>query len=249
MLIQGTSISLTYRRINSLKKAYYNNEDILKEFFNEAAVLPVPDDAPDEIPRIIIKTLHEHAQLNITPVAATLQILYNDGYENCWEKCASYIRERMGTVFGFLNLLTNNKYDYIGIVTNILMDDVAEDGAKVLANNLLKVKDVSRIYDLNVKYTFVEDDEIFVNITLQNARLFRDGISADTAGSLGIKNQIAESIGAVVDINDRYGFNSSEEYHTSSKQLDILLQRMSEVIGGKLEVLLQKGVYECNRQM
>lgn len=243
MLIQGTSVSVTYRRINALKKTYYNNEDILKKFFNEATVLPVPDEAPDDIPRIIVKTLHEHAQLNITPVAATLEILYNDGYENCWETCASYILERMKTVFGFLNILTDNRYDYIGIVTNILMDDVVRDGAKVLANNLLKVKDVSRIYDLNVKYTFVEDEEIFVNITLQNARLFRDGICADIAGDLGAKNQIAESIGAVVDINNRYAFNSSEEYHTSSEQLDNLVQKMSDIIGGKLEILLQKGVY------
>ena len=71
MLIQGTSITVTYKKIEGIKKVYYNNEEILKSFFNEATVLPVPDDAPVEIPRIIIKTLNEHAQLNISPVAAT----------------------------------------------------------------------------------------------------------------------------------------------------------------------------------
>ena len=46
MLIQGTSITVNYKKIEGIKKVYYNNEDILKDFFNEAAVLPVPDDAP-----------------------------------------------------------------------------------------------------------------------------------------------------------------------------------------------------------
>lgn len=243
MLIQGTSVSVTYKRIDALKKTYYNNEDILKEFFNEAAVLPVPDNAPDEIPRIIVKTLHEHAQLNITPVTATLQILYNDGFERNWHSCASYIQKRMKTVFAFLNILTDNQYDYIGIVTNVLMDEIISDGAKILADNLLKVNNIGRIYDLDVKYTFIEDDNLYVNIMLQNARLFKDGISADTAGALRDKNQMAESIGAIVDINDRYGFNSSEEYHTSSAMLNSLIQKMSNVIDNKLESLIKQGVY------
>ena len=98
MLIQGTSISVTYKKIEGIKKAYYNNEEILKNYFNEATVLPVPDDAPVEIPRIIIKTLHEHAQLNISPVAATFEIHYNAGFEKNWELCAQYIAERMEKV-------------------------------------------------------------------------------------------------------------------------------------------------------
>ena len=37
MLIKGTSISVTYKRINGVKKTYYNNEEILKQYFNEAS--------------------------------------------------------------------------------------------------------------------------------------------------------------------------------------------------------------------
>lgn len=243
MLIKGTSISVTYKRINGVKKTYYNNEEILKQYFNEATVLPVPDDAPDEIPRIIVKTLHEHAQLNITPVASTLQITYNDGFERDWESCVAYIQERMNTVFEFLNILTDNQYDYIGIVTNVLMDDVATDGAKVLANNLLKGQDVSRIYDLDIKYTFVEEEKIFVNIMLQNARLFQENASPNNAGDLAVSNQIAESIAAIVDINDRYGFNNDRDYRTDSSQLDQLICKMSEVINEKLCLLVEQGVY------
>ena len=57
MLIQRSSVSVMYKRIDGIKKAYYNSEGILKRYFGEATVLPVPDDAPAEIPRIVVKTL------------------------------------------------------------------------------------------------------------------------------------------------------------------------------------------------
>ena len=84
MLIQGTSITITYKKIEGIKKAYYNNEEILKQYFNEATALPIPDDAPIDIPRIIVKTINEHAQLNISPTATTFEVQI--GRASCRER-------------------------------------------------------------------------------------------------------------------------------------------------------------------
>ena len=243
MLIQGTSISVTYKRIDGIKKAYYNNEELLRDFFNEATVLPIPDDAPVEIPRIIIKTLHEHAQLNISPIAATFEVHYNDGFEKDWNACAEYIRERMIKVFEFLNIMTSNNYEYIGVVSNIIYDEVATEGARKIAETLLNSEKISDIYDVNIRYTFVENDNMFVNIMLQNARLFKQGLVLDKAGALCAANQTAESIGAIIDINDRYGFNSNPDYKSDSNMLENLLNSMSNIINNKLHVLIERGEY------
>lgn len=243
MLINGSSVTVTYKRIDGIKKAYYNNDAILKGFFNEAMVLPVPDDAPVEIPRIIIKTLHEHAQLNISPIASTFEVHYNEGYERDWRLCSTYIRERMDKVLEFLNILTDNNYEYIGVVTNLIFDDISTDGAKKIADTLLKAEKISGIYDINIKYTFVKDNSIFTNIMLQNARIFKKGIVVDRAGELRMDNQTAESIGAIIDINDRYGFNNDPSYKSDSSKLDALLTTMSDNIDYKLFSLIEKGEY------
>ncbi len=243
MLIQGTSISVTYRRIEGIKKAYYNHEDLLKKYFNDATVLPVPDDAPVDIPRIIIKTLHEHAQLNISPTAATFVVQYNEGYEKNWELASQYIQERMSSVFSFLNILTENQYEYIGVVSNIIYDDIMENGAERIVKTLLNSDKIRNIHDINIKYTFVENDHIFVNIMLQNARLFKDGVIDDIAGELNDKNQTAESIGAIIDINDRYGFNNCPSYHSDSEKLMEILSSMGNVINHKLKTLIEEGAY------
>ncbi|CUO54602.1 MULTISPECIES: hypothetical protein [Coprococcus] len=243
MLIKNTYISIKYKRVDNLKKNYFINEDILKDHFNEATVLPIPDDAPLEIPRIIIKSLNEHSQLNISPIAATLQINYNDGFEKDWKKCEQYIQQKMKIVFSFLNILTNNEYQYIGVITEVLLDEYMRDGTQILARNLLKNNDYSSIYDLNIRYTFVEKHNIFVNIMLQNARLFKNGIETDAAGSLSVDNQEAESIGAVIDINDRYGYNTCNDYKTDSSKLDSIITEMTIVMESKLKGLLEEGAY------
>lgn len=243
MLIQGTSITAMYKRIDGIKKAYYNNEEILKEYFNEATVLPVPDNAPVEIPRIIVKTLHEHSQFNISPVAATFEVHYTDGFERNWSACSNYILNRMMKVFEFLNILTGNNYEYIGLVTDVIYDEISQGGAKKISQTLLNSKNISNIYDVNIKYTFIEKEKMFVNIMLQNARLFKNGIVFDEAGALSASQQIAESIGATIDINDRYGFNNTKDYKSSSDNLKELIECMTNIMDNKLSALIEKGVY------
>lgn len=136
MLIRGTSITVMYKRIEGIKKFYYNHEDILRDYFSEATALPIPDDAPMEIPRIITKTLHEHAQLNISPIAATFQINYNDGFESNWGLCSGYIQNRMTKVFDFLNLLTDNHYEYIGLVSDVIYDEIRQNGSKKIIQDI-----------------------------------------------------------------------------------------------------------------
>lgn len=244
MLIQSTLVSVSYERIRDIKKVYYLNEDILKEFFTVATVLPVPDEAPDEIPRIVLKTLHEHAQLSITPITTTFEIShYDNGFEKNWANCSYYISERMNKVFDFLNILTNNSYKYIGVVSNVIYDEVKQEGARKLINVLLKSENIKDIYDINIRYTFVEKERLFVNILLQNARLFNRNNVINEAGALQLCNQTGESIGAVIDINDRYGFNNQIGYCSNAEVLEELLCSMDTVIENKLLSLIEKGTY------
>lgn len=243
MLIKDTLISVKFSKIENLKKVYFLNEEILKNHFNEATVLPVPDDAPVEIPRIILKSINEHSQLNITPIAATLQINYNDGFENDWPSCAKYITEKMNIIFDFLNIMTKDEYEYIGMITHVIYNDIEKNGARILAENLLKNNISSRIYDLSLKYTFIECEDMFVNIELQNARVYKNGVNPDIAGGLNDKYQDRESIGATIDINDRFGFNNNKNYKTNREKLNKILDVSTRTINEKLYPLIYKGEY------
>lgn len=87
----------------------------------------------------------------------------------------------------------------------------------------------------------MEDNKIYTNITLQDARIFKSGVDIAKAGDLSFKNQIEESVGAILDINDRYGFNNNPNYVSGSDVLEQLIYYMDHVINNKLETLVRKG--------
>lgn len=243
MFIKSTSISINYEKINNLKMIYYHNDEILKAHFNEATVLPVPDEAPMEVPRIVAITKNEHAQLSITPVAATIQIDYDNGYEHEWKKCESYIKELMVIVFNFFDKIADNKYKYMGIVTTLFLDDFSGNVAQILSSNLLKENN-KELYDINIRYTFTKGSDEFINISLQNARMFKNEADENKAGLLSENYEICQHVGVVIDINNRYAFNTIEGYTTPSQEINNLLNTMTDVVQNKLTSLVRKGVYE-----
>ncbi len=244
MFIQRTTVSVIYKKIEGIKKVYSQNESFLKQYFNEALVLPVPDIAPVEIPRIIVTTLNDHGKLTISPIATTFEVSYDKGFEKDWNVCSEYISDRMEKIFEFLNKLTNNKYEYIGLISNVIYDEVKVDGCEKIVKNLLNAKNIPNIYDINLKYTFVENDNLFDNIMLHNYRNFNKDISLDlVAGALNSKFQVGESIEAIIDINDRYGFNNCSEYESNDTKFKFLIDCMGNVINNKISSLIENAIY------
>lgn len=109
---------------------------------------------------------------------------------------------------------------------------------------LLNSENIHNLFDINLKYTFVENEKMFVNIMLQNARMF-DAINevSGESGVLAHANQVAESIGVHIDINDRYSFNYKDNYKSNSGVLQELIDCMGNIIDNKLVSLIEKGVY------
>ncbi len=243
MVFQNTSVSVTYNRIEKINETYYKNKQILNDFFDEGTVFSMPENAPLEVPRIIINTHHRHGTLNISPIATTFSVIYNDGFEKDWDSCVGYIRERMNSVFMFLDSLTNNNYSYIGVVTNLIYDEILQDGCKVLSDKLLNSQKINGLYDINIRYTFETEKDLFVNIMLQNARIYKKGIDISKRGTLDINNQEFESIGSTIDINDRLGFNRDANYKSNKDRINDILDEMSLMFHNRLSNLIERGEY------
>lgn len=242
MIIQNSAVNILFSRCENIKKQYILNEDILKEKFNEANILPIPDDAPSEIPRIIVKTKGEHSQLNIAPEAATFQTVYTDEHTEKWELCEEYVKSRIEDVFSLTDKFASEKYKYIGIVTNLIWNNVMEKGNKTLFHNLFGNTPADNLEDLVVKYTYIEKERYYVNITLQSIKIFNDSDDG-VAGNYGDDNLKAHTIGITLDVNDRYAFNQQKGYNSNKERFDELMYLTTKIISGKLKNLVEKGVY------
>lgn len=242
MVIQNTAVNIIFSKIDNIKRKYILNEEILKEKFNEANILPIPDDAPMEIPRILIKSKGEHSQLNIAPESINLQTTYTDEYVNNWNLCEAYISSRAKDIFKLADQFTSGKYHYIGIVTNLIWDPVQQQGHKVLFHNLLGCEAADNLDDLVVRYTYVVEEKYYVNITLQSVRIY-NGMRGKESGDFVDENLKAHTISVILDINDRYLFNKKKGYVSNKETFEEMMSLTTDIINNKIKNLVEKGEY------
>ena len=242
MIIKNSAVNIMFSRCENIKKQYILNEEIIKERFNEASILPIPDEAPSEIPRVIVKTKREHSQLSIAPGAVNFQTEYSDDYTQNWELCEEYIKSRIENIFKLTDKFAAEQYNYIGIVTNLIWDNVSKDGNKILFNNLFGIPSADNLDDLVVKYTYIEKEKYYANITLQSARIYKNS-NVNEAGSFVEDNLEAHTIVITLDINDRYAFNMQKGYLSNKTNFDELLNLTTDIINSKLKNLVEKGAY------
>lgn len=239
MNINQVLITIKYSQIKELQRQYYINSRILDDYFCPAIATPIPDNEFLEVPRLIIKSIHGHSELNVSPLALTFNVFKID-YN--WNECIKYITERLDIIKKFLDKLNvDNKIEYIGLIVN-LSRECKDDACKVLSSSLLG-KSQKNLFDLNIRYTFVENDREYVNIQVQNVRAFKKNIGMDTSSDLLDSYLNQNVIGVTIDINDRYAFNNDKNYKSSISVTNELINKMTIIINNKVDTLIEKGEY------
>lgn len=229
--------------MENIKRKYILHENILEDKFNEASILPIPDDAPSEIPRIVIKSKGEHSQVSIAPEAVNLQTIYTDEYLTNWNLCENYIKSRVNDLLKLTDSITEKKYEYFGVVVDLVLDEYTDNGNEILYKNLFNKQPQNTLEDLVVKYTFVEDEKYYVNITLQSVKIFDDSLK-DVAGNFKKENIKKHTIVATLDINDRYSHNTHVGYTSTKEKFGEIMTLMSKIINEKLNILVERGDYK-----
>jgi len=246
MIFQNSIVNITFPRVENLKKIYFLNDEILKREFDEPTVLPVPDDAPSEIPRIVSTSSGGHSKLSINSEMISLQTYYTHEYQNNWELCKEYLNNKINNLFEFADKLTEGNFNYIGLMTNVIWND-SPDGTKVITEKLSKLKTKKEIYDIAFRYTFIENEKYFVNANIQNVRVFNSSGDARIAGELCNDLLKENVIGINIDVNDRYQFNNNRDYVSNKNEFANIMQITSDFLSCEIENFINKGEYKNER--
>lgn len=242
MIIQNTNVAITFPKVENIKSKYLDNKNFLKERFNEANILPIPDDAPIEIPRILIKSKGEHSQVSISPNVINLQTIYSNNYTNDWEICEKYIDDRINDIFDFADEITGAEYCFIGVVTNLIINEAEENAHKRLYENLFNKAAPKNLEDLIVRYTYNEENKYYVNITLQSAKIYNN-VNNNKFGQFTADKSERHSINIEIDINDRYSYNENVGYISNRQHYSAIMDLTTKVIKEKLNNLVERGEY------
>lgn len=237
MIITNTIFVINFNPISDLKKKFVFSSDDLNQHFNEPTILPIPENAPDDIPRIICQSKNGHSELTITKMSIQLHTRYDNEYQNDWEKCKLYLILKIHAI---IELLTRMDciFGFSGLTTQVLEDSTENNGTKDLIDKFCRTKYSSDIYDFAQKIAIVKDNKYFINYSINNVRTYKNNESLLKPGFLS--NELGNNIGIVLDINNRYDYNYNKNFHSDEESIKKILDLTSNHILN-LPKLLEKG--------
>lgn len=243
MIIQQTNLNLVYPRITEYRKKFTNSEHVLETYFMPSTILPIPEQVQDEVPRIIAQTKNGHSMLNIALSVASFTTNYDGIFVSDWNKCRNYLTQRCSDIYKIIDNMTETNNIFVGLITNVEIDDLSETGLETLKKSLCseKAEKLGELYDLSCKLTYVYKKQYYINITVQNLREF--STKQYNNGRTYITGQQKHTVSVSIDINDRYAANNDVNYKSNKESFDEILHITSNIINNKLENLVKRGEF------
>ena len=238
MNILNSSFCLFSLPIENIREDFFRLEKELSVFFAKPFnLVTLPDAAPVEIPRITAISINGFSSLNISLNSYQFITRFDENYSQDWNKCRDYIKERLYKIYDVLNTFFKRNL-YCGLTVNLIKNLSDKDNAMdILLNNFTKFSSNKEIYDIDSKYTFVKNENYYVNIRVYNQRLSTNNVLPGTLK----ENEKKNNIGILLDINDKYGFNYKPNYISSKEQVDNIIKIADDIIFNKLENFIMKG--------
>lgn len=248
MIIKQTNLNLVYPRLVDYRKNFVLAEEGLMDNFMMPSILPVPEQVQEEVPRIIVQTKQGHSVLNIALTVASFTTNYDGDFARDWKLCSDYLNDRCTSVYSIIDRLTDGNNTFVGLITNVEIDDLKETGLDVLQGSIFNASanQLGNPYDLSCKLTYVYKDKYFINITLENMREFN--IQQYSNGKTCITGEKKQVVAASIDINDRYAANNKVDYCSDKETFDEILEITNDIINNKLLELVKKGEFRYDGQ-
>ena len=240
MNVVDSNFNIIFPPLYNIREDIFKLEIELSEFFPKPFnLIPLPNEAPVEIPRITATSHHGFSSLNISLNSAQFSTNYSDDFSSNWPKCLSYILSHVKKIYSILKPRFNDRPSYCGLTVNFNYE--VDDALSLLQKNFITATSTLKPYDLQLKQTFVIDERYYINFQIQNQRLYKNQM-AQIGNMAACENH--NLIGISLDVNDRYQFNYSPGYHSGADQIESVFSLTDRIVSNSLDRFVQEGVFK-----
>lgn len=237
MFVESCTFTIHFPANQAIREKFFQLESHFSDFQKPFTLVPLPPDAPLEIPRIIAMSAHGHSQLTICGNNAQLATRFDENYGFDVKKCIEYVQTKCNSIVTALSVISGNSTDtptfyYSGLSLVILLDerDGIVDPAQYISEKFLKCKTNLSTDEVQFRLALAVEGKYYANISMQNNRTFLG--KPDERGSIANLKIAKESVQVVLDVNDRYAFNYTKGYVSSIDTVNDVA-KLTEVLASK----------------
>ena len=235
MIIDNICFSLSFERIQNFRQQILDIEKKLGDhFITPLNILPIPDDAPPEIPRIIARSKQNHTELIVSSNHLQISTKFDDNYNKKIDKCFEYMVNIINTTINSFSFFLDDKFLCAGIVSRII--STQEDPMKFLEEKFINIKSNKEPFNFTEKVVYVIDDKYYVNFQIFNLRTYEGKVNANNRPIL---SQSKHNLCIEIDINDKYGFNNDEKHICNENTIIDITNKAKQSININIEKILK----------
>ncbi len=240
MRIIECTMTVHFLPVNDIRRKALDVEERIKTSFEKPfSILPIPENAPVEYPRILAKTNGEHSTLIITKASVQIQTSFDNDYPNDFEKCTEYMLTKQNELYEIACCLSNFDCFFSGVTMKLDFDEW-DNPVEQIYSKLFNTSNL-KPYDLQTRAAYVIEDTYYINLDITNARHYTD-VAQTYMPKLCSAKEVGSSIEVQIDVNDRYAYSYLSDYRTSKEKLNVIFDLLKVMVKSKIMSYLDTGV-------
>lgn len=225
MIVKSCTFSVYYPKNNKVREQLFNIEHGLDGFQKPFTLVPLPEGAPEELPRIIAISKSLHSRLVFSGINAQIETNFDENYNHDIDKCLEYMNKKSKEIIKSISIINgdNNMSQLLfsGLTVNISYGNEDINGkdnpSQYIYGNFLKCRTSLPLSEAQFKLVFTVENRFYINLMLQNVHEVSVENTLNPAANL---QNDKESLLLTLDVNDRYAHNYQSGYYSSVKTID-----------------------------
>ena len=226
-------VTVLYQPIIDIRKKIFELEGAFGDGFLTPQLIPVPDEAPIELPRIEFRSQHGHTLVRFAQVRADLITNFDANFHSNLEKCEKYIRERSELLAKAIDIC-NPEIAVTALALTIQWPqsngDEASDLASLQERIFQECMRTNNVEDVRIHRSVKLENNYFLHTNFNNYRVYSANKPLNSPyprlGELELKEYGLE---LETEINDRLAYHNGEDSKGLS-ELDMFISELKKVI-------------------
>lgn len=189
---------INFEQGKGVKNYLSDIQNSLASFFpkDSYGVIGIPSgiNLPPEIPRITAISPKGHTRIQISETQIDLNTAFDKEYNSDFAQCMNYLTVRINKINEIAQLVSYHKISYAGIVASFINTEITNP-TEYIKREIFNGQS-QEFYDILARFTFVNDNTFYKNISIDNAR--------------SNKNANDQVLRINLDVNNRYRFNTNK---------------------------------------